>query len=130
VILFFVTFLARPIFLFFAGFVSKTYTPNGVDAKIDFKNVVEISVYVPQFTVDAFNFPILACDIDDINTNWIGWSDSTDLSYDKHNLIFDVPHENMKRQNVHHNTLNSEPSMGEVKTNKSESLIFSLVKTW
>jgi hypothetical protein len=131
VILFFATFLARPIFLFFAGFVTKTYRPKGVDAKIDFKNVVEISIYVPQFKVDDFNFPVLACDIGGINTDWIGWSDPTDPSYNKHNLVFDVPHENMKRQNGHESIVNDGVMTVNGKTeSEPQAPIFSLVKTW
>ncbi|KAL7547051.1 hypothetical protein ACHAWF_010371 [Thalassiosira exigua] len=50
------------------------------------------------------NLPMLVCDIDDIDVNLIGWRDPNvknvsdpHRNYDDHNLIFDVPHETLRR---------------------------------
>jgi hypothetical protein len=72
------------------------YKPSGEDQMIDFSNAPEISAYVPFMRVRAFPYPLLACDIDDLPQTLIGWTDK-DNSYDVHNIIFDVPYENMKR---------------------------------
>lgn len=55
-------------------------------------------MYVPQFDVGNFSYPVIACDVDKLNTEWIGWKDAQDETYDKHNLIYDVPYEGMKRR--------------------------------
>jgi hypothetical protein len=97
--------------------------PDGVDAQIDFQNVAEISVYVPQFDLGALQFPVLACDVDDLNKDWIGWRDPNDPSYDKHNLLFDIPFEGMKREQ---NT----PSMRLGVDSTRTTPVFSVVKSW
>lgn len=74
-----------------------TYEPSGKDQKIDFSSVAEIFGYVPQIKIRGFPFPCLACDIDDIDQQLIGWNDPNS-PYDDWNLIFDLPHEGMKRK--------------------------------
>jgi len=54
---------------------------------------------VPQIKVGGFPFPCLACDIDRIDQSLIGWNDPAH-SYDKHNLIFDVPWKGMPRKKL------------------------------
>ena len=44
-------------------------------------------------------FPFLICDIDDIDQGLIGWNDPT-RSYDYYNLIFDIPHESLRRKRM------------------------------
>jgi len=129
-VVFVATFFGRSIFTFLAGFITKTYKSGGVDAQIDFQNVAEISLYVPQFRLGALNYPVLACDIDEMNTDWIGWSDPSDPSYDKHNLIFDVPHENMKRQKMNTITKSNSEGNGVEAQDKAASPIFSIVMSW
>ena len=68
------------------------YSPHGVVQHIDFSSNEEIFGYVPQIKLDEFPFPLLACDIDDIDRGLIGWTDEN-RSYDFHNMIFDVPYE-------------------------------------
>ena len=129
-IIFVVTFFGRSIIKFFASFITTTYQAGGVDAQIDFQNVAEISLYVPQFKVGSLNYPVLACDVDELNTSWIGWSDPSDPSYDKHNLIFDVSHENMKRQKSETITRNASGIGGVETMHRDASPIFSIVKSW
>ena len=129
-IIFVVTLFGRSIINFFASFITTTYKGGGVDAQIDFQNVAEISLYVPQIKVGSVNYPILACAVDDVNTSWIGWSDPSDPSYDKHNLIFDVPHENLKRQRSETIVRNASVGGGVVTSHREASPIFSIVKTW
>jgi hypothetical protein len=128
-IMFVVTSFGRSILTFVASFIKATYRAGRVDAQIDFQNVAEISLYVPQFKVGSLNYPVLACDVDEVNSSWIGWSDPSDPTYDKHNLIFDVPRKNMKRQSA---MIKGNASGGDgVETSHREaSPIFSIVKSW
>ena len=73
--------------------------PTTKDIKIDFSNVTEIFGYVPQIKLSNFSFPVLACNVDDIDQELIGWNDHRH-SYDHHNLIFDVPWPGMKRKEI------------------------------
>jgi hypothetical protein len=104
--------------------------PDGVDAQIDFQNVAEISLYVPQFRIGRLQFPVLACDIDDLNANWVGWNDPNDPSYDKHNLIFDVEYENMRRQKNSARMSSATDGRGVEASFSGPSPIFSIVKSW
>ena len=97
-VLFVIVVFGGTIYKTVVGLFRETYRPSGRDAKIDFRNVAEISVYVPQQSIGAFQFPVLFCDVDDMNKEWIGWTDPEDETFDTHNLIFDVPFDRMKRQ--------------------------------
>lgn len=81
---------------FIVHFFKGTYRPAGADQMIDFSSVPEIDGYVPQIQVSSSFFPLLACDVDDIDSSLIGWNDPG-ASYDEYNLIFDVPYEGMRR---------------------------------
>jgi len=93
---------------------------------------------------------MLACDVDGIDQNLIGWNDPS-RSYDYHNLIFDVPWPGMKRSkriltNTRNTTSIAEQGDYESKVRKgvrqSEQFkdgtsddsdgdfIFSIVKHW
>ena len=124
----------------------------GQDQLIDFCNATEVYGYVPQVSLPNFSFPKLACDIDNIDQNLIGWND-VNKSYDYHNLIFDVPYEGMKKrkriiqntranetideyQDVHQSAVELE-LQSEKKKNVPEhdstpdtKPIFSIVKYW
>ena len=84
------TILIRTIFraintLFFRDFkVSKSLS------SARFEDVEEINGYVPQVEVDGYIFPFLLCDVDQIDSEMIGWSDAYS-TYDAHNIIYDVP---------------------------------------
>mmetsp|Transcript_29806 Transcript_29806/g.49189 ORF Transcript_29806/g.49189 Transcript_29806/m.49189 type:complete len:964 (-) Transcript_29806:41-2932(-) len=129
-VLFVVTLFGRSFYHLIIGFFKGIYEPDGVDAQIDFQNVAEISLYVPQFRLGALQFPVLACDVDDLNTNWVGWNDVANPSYDNHNLIFDVPHENMRRQKNQKIT-SAVADDNAVEASHLEAFpIFSIVKSW
>jgi hypothetical protein len=57
------------------------HAPNGQKQQIDFSCVPEIFLYVPQIKLKAFPFPFLACNIDTLDQEFIGWSDPSN-SYD------------------------------------------------
>ena len=96
------------------------------------------SYYFCRYIIRPFNHQflcelhhhILACAVDDVNTSWIGWSDPSNPSYDKHNLIFDVPHKNLKRQRSETIVRNASVGVGVVTSRRDTSPIFSIVKTW
>lgn len=82
-------------------------------------------------TVPGFHFPLLACDIDDIDVDLISWRNPNanntshpHLNYDDYNLIFDVPYEGMKRtKNVTSSTVKSPE-------HQDTHHVFSIVKQW
>ena len=78
--------------------------------------------YIPQISIRAFPYPLLSCDIDDIDERFIGWSTADSESLDKHNMIYDVPYEGMKR---HRNEPTSEAQEGV-----ASRPLFSIVKHW
>jgi hypothetical protein len=57
------------------------HAPDGQKQQIDFTCVPEIFLYVPQIKLKAFPFPFLACSIDTLDQEFIGWSDPAN-SYD------------------------------------------------
>ncbi|KAL7559514.1 hypothetical protein ACA910_010325 [Epithemia clementina (nom. ined.)] len=83
-------------FAAFVSFFRHNYKPSGKVQRIDFSANPEIFAYVPQIKLPSFPFPLVACDIDDLHKELIGWADET-RSYDYYNLLFDVPYEGMKR---------------------------------
>uniref|UniRef100_A0A7S4IST2 Uncharacterized protein n=1 Tax=Odontella aurita TaxID=265563 RepID=A0A7S4IST2_9STRA len=67
------------------------------DNLIDFNTEnLGVQAYIPHVIHPAFDFPLLACDIDEMDQKLIGWNDPIH-SYDFHNLIFDVPWPGMNR---------------------------------
>lgn len=95
------------IFILFGGTLTNyvlsmfrgVYKPSGQDQHIDFSANKEIFAYVPQIKWPGFAFPFLACDVDHIDQELIGWNDPSH-SYDYYNLIFDVPWEGMPRKKI------------------------------
>ena len=77
---------------FVSSFFRGIYEPSGMVQHIDFSSNEEIYGYVPQIKLVGFAFPLLACDVDEIPQELIGWTDSRN-SYDFHNMIFDVPYD-------------------------------------
>uniref|UniRef100_A0A7S1GL09 Uncharacterized protein n=1 Tax=Cyclophora tenuis TaxID=216820 RepID=A0A7S1GL09_CYCTE len=116
--------------VFLRSFIQGTYEPDGKDAHINFHNVAEISAYVPQFKIGAFQYPVLACDVDDFVKTWIGWTDPAAPSYDQHNLIFDVPTEGMRDKTQRGEDL-AETVEDEIERSILERRpIYSIVKSW
>jgi len=117
--------------------------PEAKDNKIDFSTVQEINAYVPQIIDPNLSFPILACDVDSIDQNLIGWNDPH-RSYDFHNVLYDVPWPGMKRsRKINENTRgmthisqhtkyqkDNREEGRDVDTLPGKSPIFSIVKHW
>ena len=119
---------------FMLGFVKGTYQPSGKNAHIDFHSVAEISAYVPQFKIGAFQYPVLACNVDNFVKTWIGWTDPSSPSYDFHNLIFDVPYEGMREKTErgvdYQNEEEVDDAAGAVEVSLRPRPIYSIVKSW
>ena len=112
---FFVILFGSSIFDAFIAFFRQNYQPSGKVQRIDFSCNPEIFAYVPQIKLPSFPFPFLACDIDDIYQELVGWTDSA-KSYDYYNLMFDVPYEGMRRtERMNSNTRGK----GQISDNKS-----------
>lgn len=86
--------------------VKGVYKSSGTNQNKDFSSGIGLECfgYIPQLEVPGFHFPLLICNIDGIDVKLIGWKDpnsqnNVDVhkSFDTHNLIFDVPHENLHR---------------------------------
>ena len=112
---------------------------DGQIQNIDFSNVEEICGYIPQISVDGIMQPLLLCDLDQMEeTNYIGFDipDSvfgergTALSYDGHNVIFDVKYEGMKRERLEN--MKSVTSHRDWNTyyHQRKTPIFATVKYW
>mmetsp|Transcript_5812 Transcript_5812/g.13266 ORF Transcript_5812/g.13266 Transcript_5812/m.13266 type:complete len:1004 (-) Transcript_5812:1353-4364(-) len=105
-ILYFVVILGQQIFSTVLSLVKGMYKPKGCTQHKDFSSGIglESFAYIPQLERSGFHFPLLACNIDDIDVKLIGWKDpncrnktNEHRNYDNHNLIFDVPHEKLHR---------------------------------
>lgn len=94
--------------------------------------------YIPQVKIPGFAFPLLICDINDIDTRLIGWKNPRE-SYEHHSMIFDV-HNIMKTDREEFVT-KEVVSTGEdieivsshdtiLKIDLGVSYPFSLVKSW
>lgn len=83
--------------LFFMSFFRGTYSPDGQNQRVDFSSLTEKAAYVPQIKLIGRPFPYLACNIDHLDQDLIGWNDPA-RSYDYYNLIFDVPYPGMPRK--------------------------------
>eukprot|EP00814_Leptocylindrus_danicus_P011095 CAMPEP_0116013814 /NCGR_PEP_ID=MMETSP0321-20121206/5937_1 /TAXON_ID=163516 /ORGANISM="Leptocylindrus danicus var. danicus, Strain B650" /LENGTH=226 /DNA_ID=CAMNT_0003483409 /DNA_START=253 /DNA_END=930 /DNA_ORIENTATION=+ len=77
--------------------VKGAYEPPGQVQNIDFSSVNEIFGYVPQAKLPEFDHPLLLCDVDEVDHGLIGY-DLRNQSYDRYNIIYDVPFEGMKRR--------------------------------
>ena len=65
------------------------FEPDGESSDEKFEEVKEIDSYVPMITMKESSFPLLLCDINDIDEEYIGWSDPNG-GYIRHNLVHDV----------------------------------------
>jgi len=122
---FVVFFFGSAITNYILSWVRGVYVVKGQDQQIDFSSQEENLGYVPQIKEIGFPFPFLACDIDYIEKELIGWADPAH-NYDYHNLIFDVPYEGMPRQRIPDNTPG--PKKSEKQQPSSKAPIFSTIK--
>lgn len=118
------------------------YKPEGDDQQVDYSSVPNINGYIPQLRVGSYAYPLLVCDIDDVNQNLIGWNDPG-VSYDNYNMIFDVSHDSLKRSTKlvgstrkwgklkDHDEYKEKSDRDELKQSlKKVTPIFSIVKHW
>jgi hypothetical protein len=104
------------------------YQPSGLDQCKDFSSGIgmESFAYIPQLEVPSLGFPLLACNIDDIDVRLIGWKDPNRSDenehhrYDSRNIIFDVANEKLHRSRF--------GTIEQSFDRKSDRPIFSLVK--
>ena len=68
----------------------------------------ELHGYIPQIRVPGFVYPLLACDMKNIDEDLLGWKDK-DHGYAPHNLVDDVE---------------------RITKSKSLHAIFSIVQQW
>eukprot|EP01082_Thalassiosira_pseudonana_P015471 g13944.t1.1.5e17418c g13944 g13944.t1 contig9:789813-792639(-) len=108
------------------------YKPTGADQHKDFSSGIGIESfgYIPQLTISGFHFPLLCCNIDDIDMGLISWRNPNahnkqhpSRNYDEYNLIFDVPFKDLTRSR-HETVIESNSSAGNGKP------LFSIVKHW
>ncbi|KAL7559500.1 hypothetical protein ACA910_010314 [Epithemia clementina (nom. ined.)] len=96
----------------FVSFFKGVYAPSGMVQNIDYSSNAEIYGYIPQIKLVELAFPVLACDVDGIHQELIGWKDEGNC-YDFHNMIFDVPYEGMKRKIRSRGNLRSSSYIGD-----------------
>ena len=136
VVSFFVLSFGRDVVTYIMSLFVGMYRPVGKDQKIDFSNVKDIDGYIPQVK-GPYAYPLLACNIDDVDQSLIGWNDPG-TSYDKYNMILDVPYEDMKRSQIiegstrHYVRIKNHPEYTESPNDGSEEErpIFRIVKHW
>mmetsp|Transcript_606 Transcript_606/g.975 ORF Transcript_606/g.975 Transcript_606/m.975 type:complete len:793 (-) Transcript_606:298-2676(-) len=73
------------------SFFTGTYHTEEFDSGAGFSDQEEINAYVPQYKHRRFAHPLLACDIDAIDPNHIGWTD-VHRSYDFYNITKGIEH--------------------------------------
>lgn len=95
----------------------------GMDQKIDFSCNTEIPGYVPQTFLKDTTYPLLLCDTSNIENELIGWN-SEQESYDKHNLVFDLPYNGIPQRNKEVDRIENDNE------EDSKPLIFSIVKQY
>ena len=74
---------------FFFSWFRGVYQSHGQSQKIDFSSNTEVFAYVPSVKVDGFPFPLLACNIDQVDQDLVWWKDLVN-SGDFQSLIFDI----------------------------------------
>ena len=111
VLLAFLHFVKNNVLPWILSIYESTYEPDGKDQMIPFSEARNCLGYVPQIQMrgSGFLFPLLACDIEGIDENLIGWRDSQS-GYEPHNLSRDVE--------------------AIIKSRKLRRPIFSIVRQW
>ena len=121
-------FFSRIVLSYFRTMFAKTYKPSGRATDLRFSDLPEIYGYVPQVKLFGSNYPALICDISTIDENLIGWIDPA-YSYDRHNMIFDVPGVRQKVMKHRQSLMRSASRDGEEEKGRKAS-IFSIVCDW
>ena len=106
----------------------KSYKPIGKATDHRFSDLPEIFGYVPMVKLFGSNYPALIADISTIDPGLIGWSDPLH-SYDRHNMIFDVPGMRKKIIQRRRSLARGERDYGEEERGRKAS-IFSIVCDW
>lgn len=86
------TFFRNVVYPFTKSIFVSTYEPDGVDQGIDFSKVThrhEIHGYIPQIRDKEFIYPLLTCELDNVDEDLIGWVDPA-RGFDAHNLVNDA----------------------------------------
>jgi len=112
-----------------------TYSEVSKDMEVDFSKVSDINAYVPQITVPDMNYPLIICDIDNVDPGLVGWRDSRN-GYDKHNMFFDLPREarmrrvrSVNEEGLPIDVANRDMFLADEEVTQSQK-IFSVVKHW
>ena len=92
------------------------YKPDGEASDEKFEDIKEVDGYVPMVRVPGFSFPLLLCNIDEVDPEYVGWCDIKH-GYKRHNLVEDVA--NMLKR--------ADPKW---KGSNITDLMFSTVKDW
>ena len=75
-----------------SGLWYSTYEPDGKDQQISFHQVLHldgVSAYIPQLRENGFEYPLIACELESIDHDLVGWRDHRH-GYEPHNLTNDV----------------------------------------
>jgi len=107
---------------------------------VDFSSETYIDAYIPQIVQPRYAFPILACDIDEVDQSLIGWNDPLE-SYDDSNIMFDMPYEGMKRSKKlngdtrSYRMIRDHPDYSQLvdtsmEPAKKHPILFDIVKHW
>ncbi|KAL7578142.1 hypothetical protein ACA910_012587 [Epithemia clementina (nom. ined.)] len=59
----------------FRGMFHGKYKPCGNDQKVNFSDVASISAYIPLVNSNMFSYPLLACRVDEIDSDLLDWID-------------------------------------------------------
>jgi len=70
--------------------LSQSFTPRGTTGIERFTEVEEISAYIPQVKLYGYPFPLILCDLRNINNDYIGWT-SPRRSHEYYSVINDIP---------------------------------------
>lgn len=110
----FIFFVKNALIPLISGLWYSTYEPDGKDQQIGFhtvKHLDGVSAYIPQLRENGFEYPLIACNIESIDHDLVGWRDHRH-GFEPHNLINDV-----------------KEILGE-STSSANKNIFSIVKYW
>merc|ERR1712038_1126192 len=114
-----------------------TNSSKGKDQKVDFSNLEQVGAYIPQISDPSLVYPLIACNIDKVPLNLLGFQVPENESPDDINVIFDVPldEENKPKKmtkSMIHVDMISQHDEYELRFNPhyEDSPIFSIVKHW
>ena len=94
---------------------------SGQDQQIDFSCTGERG-FVQQHWMFQFDYNLIACEMDGVSADLVGWNPPQDSTFDDYNITFDVPYEGMTRKRNQTATPKA--------SDKTHRPIFSIVKQW